>query len=247
MYFPIGDIHGAYDPMKRLYDKIVQEIANGIDPAFGGTIVFMGDYVDRGPDSKKVLDFLMNLEDFEVNGNPVRHVILMGNHEEMMCQAYRYPNQGPMLRMWEANGGVETLESFGVTKEEFFAGKLLKYIEWMENLDVLWVDPDYVFVHAGLDNYRPLDQQSIHMCLWAGNRDPDAYGHMNRVVVHGHMIQKFGKHKHNDIVVDLERNRVWTDHAMNMFMVAKTVGLPQPFDYGYESHGGMDYIRIEAR
>ena len=245
MYFPIGDIHGCYGPMKRLYDKIVEEIGKGIDPVYGGTIVFLGDYIDRGKDSQKVLDFLMGLEDFEVNGHPVKHIFLYGNHEDLMVNTRRQPHQYAHQMVWMNNGAEETLASFGVTMEEFHEGALDNYIAWMEDLDVMWVDPDYIFAHAGYNPSWPLDRQTLHDVIWQQDYNKGTYKGTNRVLVHGHVIKK-PNGKYNDICVDLENNRIWMDHAMNMFDKAITIGLPQPFDYGYESHGGMHYKRIEA-
>ena len=245
MYFPIGDIHGCYEPMRNLYDKIVEEIANGIDPAFGGTIVFLGDYIDRGPDSKKVLDFLMGLEDFVINGHNVRHVFLYGNHEDLMVNTRLYPTEYAHQVVWERNGAQETLDSFGVTLEELQAGALDEYIEWMQNLDILWVDPDYVFAHAGYNPTWPFDQQNLHDCIWKQDYQQYTYRGTQKVLVHGHVIKK-PNDAYNDIFVDLPNKRIWMDCAMNMFGKAITVGLPQPHDYGVESNNGEDYKRIEA-
>ncbi len=65
MYYPIGDIHGRFDLLEGLYAMVREEIEQNPDYAMGDTIVFLGDYIDRGPQSKEVLDFLMNLEDTE--------------------------------------------------------------------------------------------------------------------------------------------------------------------------------------
>lgn len=243
MYFPIGDMHGAYEIHRKLYDKIVDEIGQGIDPAFGGTIVFMGDYIDRGPNSKEIVDWLMGIEDFEVNGHPVKHIFLRGNHEQFPLDYLLDPHDDKHLRVlevWLRNGGKATLDSFECTTQEMIDGKIDKYLDWFRQLPIIAHDPDYVFVHAGIDRYARLEKQDEFHCLWGMDRNKQAYKGYNRVVVHGHMMNKAGP------IVDIANNRIWMDVGANLFGRAATVCLPEPFDYGYESDGG-NYKIIEVK
>ena len=243
MYFPIGDMHGVYHIHRNLYDKIVDEIGQGIDPVFGGTIVFMGDYIDRGPNSKEIVDWLMNIVDFEVNGYPVNHIFLRGNHEQFPLDYLLNPYDEKHMRVlevWLRNGGKETLDSFDCTTQEMIDGKIDKYLDWFRQLPIIAHDPDYVFVHAGINRYTQLDKQDDFHCLWAMDRNIQAYKGYNRVVVHGHMMRKDGP------IIDIANNRIWMDIGANSFGRAATVCLPQPFDYGYETNGG-DYKIIEVK
>ena len=236
-------MHGAYQINKTLYDKIVVRIGQGIDPAFGGTIVFLGDYIDRGPDSKQIIDWLMGLKDFEINGHKVNHKFIRGNHEQFVLDFLKDPrsDQGlNILYSWLGHGGKETLDSFECTTQELVDGKLAKYVKWFRSLPIIFKDPDYVFVHAGIDTYSPLHKQNDFHTLWGFDSNPFAYKGYNRVIVHGHMTKKNGP------IVDIGNNRIWMDVGANLYGRAATVCLPEPFDYGFESDGGK-YEVIEVR
>lgn len=224
MYFPIGDIHGAYDDMRRLYDRIIAEIQAGADPAFGGTIVFLGDYIDRGPDSKKVLDFVMSLED----DDDVKHIFLKGNHEEFMTYCRRSPGDYKTLDMWQFHGGEQTLESFGIEVPQLYAGELDEYIEWMEGLPLIAHDLDYVFVHGGINRRAALNQQNREQMLWDFFPNPNEYAGYQKIVVHGHSMKKGGP------IIDLDNSRIHMDNGMNLFHDPATVCLPQPYEPGVE-------------
>ena len=111
----IGDIHGCKTALERLLDSI--------QPTAEDTIVTLGDYVDRGPDSRGVVERLIQL------GGETRHVGLMGNHEEMMLEVIQ---QQTPHEMWLRHGGVETLDSYA------FAGSLDflpdSHLEFFESL-----------------------------------------------------------------------------------------------------------------
>ena len=222
MYYPIGDIHGDYENARRLYDRIIEEIDAGIDPAFGGTIVFLGDYIDRGPDSKRVMDFVMGLEDRE----NVKHIFLKGNHEDFMTYCRHNPRDYKTMDMWQFHGGEETLAAFGVTVGEFYAGALDKYVEWIDALPLIAHDPDYVFVHAGIDPNIPLAQQNAHDMMWEFHRDPETYTDYRKIVIHGHSMKKGGP------IIALRKNRIYMDNGMNLFHDPATVCLPEPYEPG---------------
>jgi serine/threonine protein phosphatase 1 len=230
MFFPIGDIHGCHDMMRRLYDKIVLKIKSGVDPENGGTIVFLGDYIDRNNGSNKVLDFLMSLED--VSGdNPIKHIILRGNHEEMMINARRNPDDIPGRLMWLNNGGEVTMDDFGGDFSGFLDGNLDNYVEWMENLPVIVQTNDYVFVHAGVNQRIPLDKQPDENCLWDQVRVPDIYKNLDKVIIHGHMPVRGG------VKVDLPNNRIWMDVGNGMWGRLATICLPETYDFRYTNSG----------
>lgn len=236
MYFPIGDIHGAYNVTHKLYNKIIEEIKDGLDSESGGTFVWMGDYIDRGPDVAKVLDFLMSLEDDLEAEYPIKHIMLRGNHEAMMINCRRNTQDIMGRKMWLSYGGEETLEGFGVTLEAFIDGALDKYVIWMENLPIIAQDVDYVFVHAGVNQYLPLTKQNEDHCLWDMERSANAYRNLNKIIIHGHMTRKDGP------IIDLDNKRIWMDVGANLFGRAATVCIPEPYDYGYENN--PDYFRV---
>lgn len=214
MYFPIGDIHGAYDDLCRLYEKIVKEIeAGGVD----GTIVFLGDYIDYGPDSKKVLDFLMKLE----NTDNIKHVFLKGNHEEFITHCRNDITDHHTFDIWHYNGGSATLDSFNIGHKELYAGEIDEYIDWLWSLPLIDHDTEYVFVHAGININKALRLQNSNEMLWKFYRNPEQYKNYNKIIVHGHSM------KRNGPIIDLENNRIWMDNGMNLFHKPATVALPE--------------------
>ena len=239
MYFPIGDIHGCYDMLRPLYDKILAEIRGGIDPSYGATIVSLGDYIDRNKGSDKVLDFVMGLEDGMIGDVPLKHVMLRGNHEALMINTRRDPTNWMGDDVWLNNGGDITLDDFGVTLKEFKDGALDNYVVWMEKLPIIVQDDDYVFVHAGVHEGIPLDKQLEEYCLWDQSRDPAVYKNLDKVIVHGHMIKKNGP------LVDLPNNRIWMDVGTGIFNRLCALCLPEPYDYGYE--GNRTYKVLEVK
>lgn len=145
----IGDIHGCLDELVELYGKIIEEIGNE-----EAKIIFLGDYVDRGPNVKGVLDFCMSLRD---TGN-IQHIFLKGNHEDIL------------LTTCVAQTAYETYKSFGVNNSYAIP---FAYREWMQSLPVIFQSGRYVFVHAGIDPGIDLLSQTEITMLW--NRDFDGY------------------------------------------------------------------------
>lgn len=226
MYYAVGDIHGRYDLVTALYEKIRAEIERDPDYAFGDTIVFLGDYIDRGPQSKEVLDFLMALEDTDT----VKHICLMGNHEEFMTYCRRNPGDPQTLGNWLYHGGDKTVDSFGKTMTQICHGHIDDYIEWMEALPIIAQDYDYVFVHAAVDTHTPRDKQSRETCLWKFETYPQAYARYDRIVVHGHITRKVGDKFDTTPHIDIPNNRVWLEVGANFTNKLAAVGLPQPYD-----------------
>src|SRR4051794_40277227 len=103
--FAIGDIHGCFDKLKSLI-AACEAVSEGKDARF----VFIGDYVDRGPDSRRVLDFLIQQQLQRKD----RFICLRGNHEEMLIGAAERGRSDRDLMNWWANGGEQTLDSYGV-------------------------------------------------------------------------------------------------------------------------------------
>ncbi len=139
----IGDIHGCLRPLEDLLDKIPINWEEDY-------LVFLGDYIDRGPDSRLVLDTLMSLK--EEYGERV--ICLLGNHEWMFL---RYL-EGRDQYLYLINGGDVTLAQFikdGIVKVP------QEYISFLENLLPYWETDDYIFVHAGLRPGIPLEKQKL--------------------------------------------------------------------------------------
>lgn len=167
--FAVADLHGRYDLLLKAI-KVIEKYSEG------GTVVFLGDYIDRGPDSKSVLDRLMC--------GPVfghwKWVCLAGNHEMLMVRKDD-KDYGPV---WLRHGGVETLKSFG----NKIPGK---YFKWIGALPFYYKDKYRVFTHAGLDpTKKRMKRQTEKDLLWSKNTGD--YGFNGKYLVHGHTPLKDG-------------------------------------------------------
>lgn len=191
MIYAIGDIHGIIDVTKKLFDEILYDIRQVNDVE--NTIIFLGDYVDRGDYSKEVLDFLMDLQkknDSHFYDN-LNFVFLLGNHEDMMSSVI--DGDEKMVGTWLYNGGLQTLESFGLYdrinhKMSTDLSVMKPYNEWFkEHLKLYYVTEDYIFCHSGFirtDFDIPLDAQSDNL-LW-GRPHKGMYIGYGKTIVHGH-------------------------------------------------------------
>ena len=167
--YVIPDVHGRIDLLRDGFAGIIGHAAGQL-----GTIVALGDYVDKGPDSKAVIDFLL--------AGPPRGWLffpLKGNHDAMMVEALRDPSRMPY---WLERGGVSAINSYGGDPSKVAP----RDIDWLDRLALMHVDRQRIYVHAGLDPELPLDRQTERTLLW--KRYPDGYaaGFGGRHVVHGH-------------------------------------------------------------
>ncbi|MDR3422194.1 MAG: metallophosphoesterase family protein [Xanthobacteraceae bacterium] len=191
MTYAIGDIHGSLRMLRALIARCRQH-AGGRPMTF----VFLGDYIDRGPDSAGVVRAVMDLQ----SEMPDRVVALKGNHEAMALDVI--DGTAP-ADFWLTQGGAETLRSYGADS----AGKLPEdLVRWLRSLRLYYDDGRRFFVHAGIDPKQPLDAQSKHDLIWI--REPflsDGRDH-GRLIVHGHTPLTDG-------APDLRGNRLNLDTA----------------------------------
>jgi serine/threonine protein phosphatase 1 len=175
--YAVGDIHGCWDKLCRLMARCEQH-ADGRPARF----VFLGDYIDRGPESAAVLDFLIDRQ----AQSPDSVVTLMGNHEAMLLGAL----DGTMPPMnWLQQGGAATLQSYGIADMRELPRA---HLAWLRTLQLTHDDGRRFFVHAGVDPRRPLDAQDEMALLWIREpflSDQRDYG---RLMVHGHTPLRSG-------------------------------------------------------
>lgn len=189
--YAVGDVHGSLDMLKALIEAC-REHAEGRALQF----VFLGDYIDRGPDSAGVVGFMMRLQDELGEGL----IALRGNHEAFVLGLL---DGDVPLRVWLRNGGVETLASYGVSE---VAELPREHLDWMRALRLSYDDGRRFFVHAGVDPAHPLDAQGEQALLWIREpflSDRRDYG---RLIVHGHTPLETA-------APDLHRNRLNLDTA----------------------------------
>lgn len=175
-YYVFPDIHGRYDLLQKALDFVYQENING------GKIIFLGDYIDRGPENKKVLDTVM----FPKLGWDF--ICLMGNHEEMFIDAY----DGKM-RFYDPKVGLEYVPD-AVSQHDLRRGIPSEIVEWMRNLKLFHFEGNNVFAHAYYDDdFLPEHQQKSNV-LWMRMDDWSTYrSQQDRLyLTHGHTPRKHG-------------------------------------------------------
>lgn len=179
--YAIADLHGADDLLELALTAIEKHAAAA--PAGSCAVVFLGDYVDRGPGSRQIIERLM--------AGPAegwRWMCLKGNHEDMLVDTIRTPLDPDW---WIGNGGGATLESYDATYASRGQRAIPEaHIAWMEALPPLAADHFRVYVHAGVDPTLPLEEQVTHELLWS--RMSNRHGHDGRFIVHGHTPHKKG-------------------------------------------------------
>ena len=205
--YAIGDIHGRDDLLGRLHDQIRQDCAENAQGR-RVRVVYLGDYVDRGPDSKAVIDRLL---DRPLPG--VEQVFLKGNHEDEML---RFLGDGTASDRWLRLGGGATARSYGVAlrgpSNEALAPEHIRdaladalparHLAFLKNLDLFLEVGDYLLVHAGIRPGLPLAEQDPADLLWIRNTFLRSRRSHGRVVVHGHASGHDVVVKHNRICVD---------------------------------------------
>lgn len=175
--YAIGDIHGCADALMRLLERI-----NAHRGDRSARIVCLGDYVDRGPDSARVVAMLSHLQ----ASAPNAVVCLMGNHERMMIDAYR---DAADAAVWLANGGDATLRSFGVTEPDALPSEVVR---WMASLPTFYEDALRYYVHAGFRPGRTGPDPDVANHLWIRQPFLGAGFDFGKHVVHGHTPQRTG-------------------------------------------------------
>lgn len=172
----IGDVHGCRHTLKYLTENKLR-----IQP--GDTVYFLGDYIDRGPDSKGVIDHILDLAD-----GGVKIEALRGNHEDMMIHAIENPLDE--MDMWTINGGKETLDSYGL---EDISWKEMSpdmfdptHIDFLNGLKYYVKTKDFYLVHAGLNFSADDPLKDKHAMMWQRNTAADELFLQHRRLVHGH-------------------------------------------------------------
>jgi serine/threonine protein phosphatase 1 len=174
--YAIADLHGRYDLLVQALNAIFRRPG-------GGTVITLGDYVDRGPESRQIISHLMTLRESPQAGWKV--ICLKGNHEDMMVETIRKPLHPDW---WIGNGGGRTLISYGHAPKGLVDYSVVpeSHLDWLDALPLMHVDKHRVFVHAGVNPNCPLDEQDPQNVMWKLYDDRDDGGHGQRHVVHGH-------------------------------------------------------------
>ena len=185
--YAIGDIHGRLDLLERVAAAIRRDVeAHGSD----ALTITLGDYVDRGPQSREVIERLI------ANPFPTPHIALKGNHELLLKSFLVDPAVG---EHWSRLGGLETLHSYGVTvggiiigkdyakaAEQFRKALPTRHLEFLQSLRTSYSHGKYFFCHAGVRPGVPLDQQDVDDLLWIRGEFLSSTEDFGKIIVHGH-------------------------------------------------------------
>lgn len=202
--YAVGDIHGRAD----LLDGLQRMIARDAEQAPGRrkVVVYLGDYVDRGPDSFAVVEGLIErpLAGFE-------SVRLKGNHEDFLLS---FIDDASIGDVWLMNGGGATLASYGVETGGFGMDAMeqarlaliralpAKHLDFFRGLALTYVAGDYLFVHAGVRPGVGLSHQKDHDLMWIRDDFLGSDADFGHVVVHGHSIRAEPDNRPNRIGID---------------------------------------------
>lgn len=186
--YAVGDVHGHASKLAAMHELIREDLER--DPVPDPMLIHLGDYIDRGPDSAACLSILSDAPPLP----GVRTVNLMGNHEWMLLTALDEPSDAAVLN-WLGNGGGISLQSWGIsldTPPNRWAESIPPgHLAFLRGLAFTHVEPDFLFVHAGVRPGRRMEQQRQQDLVWIrepflqwdGVMLPEA---PDRVVVHGH-------------------------------------------------------------
>lgn len=205
--YAVGDIHGQIKELQRVLDLIDR------DGGREAKTVFLGDYVDRGPDSKAVVQTLL-----EGSRSGRNWICLKGNHDRYMARfmadmTVHDPCTREGLFWFDPKlGGDKTLLSYGVEARNGAALEPIyrqaqscvpkAHIDFLSNLPLYHETPDLILVHAGLRPGVPLDKQQEDDLVWIRNRFLDFTGSFGKLVVHGHTVVEFPQHAGNRVNLD---------------------------------------------
>lgn len=203
--YAIGDVHGRLDLLERMIaaiDRDRRESGRARD-----YLVLLGDVIDRGPDSRGVIEYLMDLR-----STGLRTVFLMGNHEEMMLRVLG--DEPEAVHQWLTYGGYEFAQSYGVEVGRLVsllpldAAELIRaaipaaHLEFVEEFADSFTFGDYLFVHAGVRPGKSLEEQDTHDLRWIREEFLDDRSDHGCMVVHGHTISPQPEEMENRIGID---------------------------------------------
>lgn len=169
----ISDIHGCYEKLENLLNKISLQEED--------EFVFLGDYIDRGPESKKVLDLLLSIK------SKFKSTFLLGNHEQMFLDFLKRPKMDDLFLY---NGGYKTLENFEKINENgegiWDVGD--KYIDFLTSMKLWYETEDYFFVHAGVPDIdlEEITEKNKETLLWVRDSFLESEYMWGKTIIHGH-------------------------------------------------------------
>ncbi|MEC5292564.1 metallophosphoesterase [Aurantimonas sp. C2-6-R+9] len=205
----IGDVHGASGLLSTLLQGLDTVAESRKTPM---EIIFLGDIVDRGPDSRGALDLVVEAIATHPNSR-----LLIGNHDWWLLQFLKGELDIDAIDNWLDQGGAATLASYGAAPApdlEASRRRILRdrpeHLKLLSGAASIAVDGSFAFVHAGIDPRRPIDRQDTHDCLWIRAPFLNHIGRLSHVVVHGHQPQKGGRPVVTENRISMDTGAVFT-------------------------------------
>jgi serine/threonine protein phosphatase 1 len=213
MLFAVGDIHGHFDKLIALLEQC---LVFAESHAATAEFVLLGDYVDRGPQSRQVVEFLLD--------RPAGILALRGNHEELLIAAAADADRA---EVWFRNGGIATLDSYGLLDPSLIPAE---HVDFLAGLPVFHDDGVRLFVHAGIDA-ADVEARDPRVLLWTRQHPPD-HAILPRFLVHGHTPTA-------DRRPDLRANRLNLDTGAGLgFDLTAAAFGPAPRPLAFLTHRG---------
>ncbi|MFT4115730.1 metallophosphoesterase family protein [Bradyrhizobium sp.] len=201
--YAISDIHGCAHLLQPMLRVIDADVAHS-RPRYA-IEVFMGDYIDRGPDTRTTLDMLIERSR---RGNAV---FLKGNHEAFLVKVFEDPS---LFEDWLQIGGAQTLMSYGLASpdlkrdepasilRDLIRAMPTEHLEFLDNLRLSFTCGDFFFVHAGVRPGVPLAEQTEHDLLWIREEFLRSEARFGKYIVHGHTPVRSAEFQSNRVNID---------------------------------------------
>lgn len=206
--YAIGDIHGRYDLLRMIARRISADAEQGHEQT--RSVVFLGDYVDRGPASRQVINFLLSdpFPGFET-------IFLRGNHEDFILKLLNGAAIN-ISRAWLNCGGTEMMKSYGARHADLArawhsareARAMVEdlmprdHLDFLQNLQLTHTVGDYFFAHAGVRPGVPLEEQGPEDLMWIRGSFLHSDAAHGKIIVHGHTVTAAPQRRRNRIGID---------------------------------------------
>ncbi len=190
----VGDIHGCFEQFRAMMEEKIRITKQD-------RIILIGDYIDRGPEILKTIDYIIKLKEKGYN-----LITLRGNHEVMLLNSFRTGD----FSLWLYNGAESTLDSFGIEITDTPGEKYSRFFE-----DLLWYfeEEDYLFVHAGFSDTDPFNDR--HAMVWTRNETYTNPYLSGKIIIHGHtpitVEQCIERVKNKSSVINIDTGCVYDD------------------------------------
>jgi serine/threonine protein phosphatase 1 len=199
LYYIIGDIHGYFHRLANLFNKLTRLVKEA------DTIIFLGDYIDRGAHSYEVIDFLVQVS----RTAGLNSVFLKGNHEDMFLTYLRGEDNAGAFML---NGGDATMRSYIAHRGEFELPK--HHRDFFNNLSLYYEGDDFIAVHAGLNpGIDRIEAQEEYDLLWIREKFFRADKHWDKTVIFGHTPVSYIS-RGGSLYMDDERNIIGIDSGV---------------------------------